>query len=60
MSMGKGMDAVPGTGVPCFLRMRFRIICMSPAKEMKIIGVNSWQILVAMALDCRVRSFRNC
>ena len=33
---------------------------MRPAKEMKIMGVSSWKTFVAMALDCRVRSLRNC
>ena len=41
MSTGNGTAAVPGTGVPCSLKITLRMICMIPVNVMKIIGVRS-------------------
>ena len=60
MSTGNRRDELPGTGVPCSFKMMLRMTCIRPAKEMKMMGVRSWQTLVPMARDCNVRSLRNC
>ena len=58
MTGGKGVS-VPGMGLPLFLRMMLMTIWMMPTNTMKMMGVSSWQRLVAQDRHCRVRSFRN-